>query len=115
MAQRPYALLIFAALSFTPAALPAADQTTDGTAKSSPSAATAAKKPAKKSTPAAAKAQSSAAPAAKTAAKPKLIAKRAPVGEAAPEEAESNDIDPIAQSGAARSSGDAAASAAELD
>ena len=92
MALRPYALLILAALSFAPAALAVAAQTPDDTAKNSTTTTTAKKKPAAKT-----------------------VAKHAPVGEAAAEETESEDVTPIAKSDVTRSAGDAAASAAELD
>ncbi len=107
MALRPYALLILAAFGFIPVALPTAAQTSGDLAKTS-SAATTEKK-------SATIASAASAPAPKAVARSKPSAKRAPVGEAAPEEAESDDDTPIAKSDAARNAGDAVASAAELD
>jgi len=106
MALRPYTLLIFAALSFAPAALPAATQT-PADADSKPAAATTAKKKT------AAKTQTVAASATKTS-KSKPVAKRAPAGEASPEETDADDVTPIVKSENARSTGDATASAAEF-
>ena len=99
MALRPRALLILAALSFTPITLTAADPPSDG-----PAGKTAAK----------AQGTATAAPT-KAVLKSKTTAKRAPAGEAAPEETESEDITPVAKSDSARSAGDAVASTADLD
>ena len=105
MSPRSYALLILAALSFAPALLPAVEKTSDPAARKSTAASTAMKKPAAKAVAATAK------PAAR---KAKAVARRAPAGIAAPEEAESDDVAPIAKSDVARTAGDASASAAEL-
>ena len=106
MAPRFYALLILTALSFAPAALPAAEKNSDSTANKSTAASTAKKKPAAKTV---------ATRATKTASKTKAVARRVSAGVAAPEEAESDDVTPIVRSDVTHAAGDAAASAAELD
>lgn len=114
MPLRSRALLILAALSLAPVALPAATPASAGTTKKAATAAPA-KKPRPAKTTTAVQAHVVAATTAKPAIKPRIIAKRAPVGEAAPEEAESEDITPTVKVAAARSAGDASAAAAELD
>src|SRR5689334_968257 len=108
MALRTHALLILAALSLAPTALSAATPASAAATKKNVGTA-----PTKK-TPTAKTAVVAAAPA-KSSLAPKAAAKRAPVGEAAPEETESEDVAPIVKGEAARSAGDAAASAAELN
>ena len=88
MALRSHALLILATLSLAPLGLSAATPTSAGTTKKTTAA---------------------------TPTKKQSAAKNAAVGEAVPEEAESEDITPIVKGEAARSAGDASASAAELD
>lgn len=104
MALRPHALLILATLSLAPVALSAATATSSRSPKKTAST-TLAKKPV------AMKPAVAATPAPKA----KVVARRAPVGEAAPEESESEDITPIVKGKVARSAGDASASAAELN
>lgn len=113
MSLRSHALLILATLTLAPVALAAATPASSGTTKKTAAAATTKIKPAAKT--AAIQAHAVAAATAKAAIKSKIIAKRAPIGEAAAEETESEDITPIVKGEVARSIGDASASAAELD
>jgi len=107
MALRSHALLILATLSFAPVALTAATPVSSGTTKKTAAAAVTGKQPAAKN--------AVAATITKAATRSKVVAKRAPVGEAAAEETESEDITPIIKGEAARSAGDATTSAAELN
>ena len=107
MALRSRALLILATLSLAPATLAAATPAANGTTKKTTASAL--------TKPQSAAKIAATATTTKSAIKSKVVAKRAPVGEAAAEETESEDITPIIKGEAARSAGDATTSAAELN